>query len=74
MVMLFTPSPYSRSILVMLAQHGLTSLTDGPTLVRRENTEIVGKECNITTCLSTVCQNMIKMKVNYKTVDHNSVD
>ena len=61
----------SASIPVTLAQNELPSLINSPPLVRRRIR--YSKEYNIMTCLSTTCPNKIKTKLNYQTVEHNSV-
>lgn len=43
----------------------------GAILVRRGNREMAVKKFSI---MNTTCQNMIEMKLNYQTVDHNSID
>lgn len=62
------------SILVLLAPMWAHFPINSPILVRRGNTEIVVKELNMMTHLNTTCQNIIEIKLDYHTVDHNSID
>ena len=61
----------SANILVTLEQNGLPSLINSPPLVRSKIR--YNKEYNIMTCLSTICPNKIKAKLNYQTAEHYSV-